>query len=78
MTTFNLKKSQSIEVVHTETPSPLNHLGVKGVGECGVIPAAAVLASAIEDALTPFDVRISRAPITPPDILALIQESGRG
>ena len=67
-----------IEVVHTETLSPLNDLGVKGVGECGVIPAAAVLASAIEDALTPFDVRIARAPITPPDILALIQQSGRG
>jgi carbon-monoxide dehydrogenase large subunit len=62
-----------IEVVHTETPSPLNDLGVKGVGECGVIPAAAVLASAIEDALTPFGVRIARAPITPPDILALIR-----
>ena len=40
------------------SPSPLNPLGVKGVGECGVIPAAAAIISAVEDALKPFGVRI--------------------
>jgi len=41
----------------TETPSPLNALGVKGVGEAGTIPVAALVAEAVEDALTPFGVR---------------------
>ncbi len=41
----------SIEIVHLETPSPLNPLGIKGVGEAGAIPGPAVLAEAIEDAL---------------------------
>ena len=34
-----------IEVLHHISPSPLNPLGVKGVGECGVIPAAAAIIS---------------------------------
>ena len=48
-----------IEVLHHISPSPLNPLGVKGVGECGVIPAAAAIISAIEDALEPFNVHIT-------------------
>ena len=31
-----------IEILHHESPSPLNPLGVKGVGECGVLPTAPV------------------------------------
>jgi carbon-monoxide dehydrogenase large subunit len=65
-----------IELVHMETPSPLNPLGVKGVGECGVVPATAAIMAAIEDALTPFNVRISQAPITPGEIVARV-EAGR-
>ncbi len=48
-----------------QSPSPLNPLGVKGVGEVSTIPAAAAVISAIEDALAPFGVRISKVPITP-------------
>ena len=40
----------TIEIDHLETPSPLNPLGIKGAGEAGVIPGAAVIAAAIEDA----------------------------
>jgi aerobic carbon-monoxide dehydrogenase large subunit len=40
-----------IEVAHTVTPSPLNPLGIKGVGEAGAIPVGAAIAQAIEDAL---------------------------
>jgi aerobic carbon-monoxide dehydrogenase large subunit len=36
---------------HTETPSPNNELGVKGVGEAGTIPVAAAIANALSDAL---------------------------
>ena len=61
-----------IETVYHESPSPLNPLGVKGVGECGVIPVPAAIASAIEDALTPFGVHINQVPIFPAALLALI------
>jgi carbon-monoxide dehydrogenase large subunit len=40
-----------VEVGHVETPSPLNPLGVKGAGEAGVIPVAALVASAVDDAI---------------------------
>jgi carbon-monoxide dehydrogenase large subunit len=65
-----------IEVITCVSPSPLNPLGVKGVGECGVIPAAAAIMSAIEDALKPFGVRVTETPLVPDRILALI-EAGR-
>jgi carbon-monoxide dehydrogenase large subunit len=61
-----------IEVAHLETPSPLNPLGVKGVGEAGTIPVAALVAEAIEDALAPFGVRISEMPLSPGRIRELI------
>lgn len=57
-----------IELDHQETPSPLNPLGLKGAGEAGVIPSAAVLASAIEDA---EGFRITAMPISPSELHAL-------
>ncbi|MDB5765142.1 MAG: hypothetical protein JWQ21_4137 [Herminiimonas sp.] len=65
-----------IEILHEESHSPLNALGVKGVGESGVIPTAAAIASAIEDALAPLGVRIDRAPLTPMTLHALIRKAG--
>jgi carbon-monoxide dehydrogenase large subunit len=62
-----------IETLYKETPSPRNPLGVKGVGELGVIPAVAALISAIEDALSPFNVHIAQAPIMPHELVALIE-----
>jgi len=58
----------TIETDHLETPSPLNPLGIKGAGEAGVIPGAAVLASAIEDA---EGLRITRMPISPSELYHL-------
>ena len=40
-----------IEIGHTVTPSPLNPLGIKGVGEAGAIPVGPLFAQALEDAL---------------------------
>ena len=51
-------------IAHLETPSPLNPLGVKGAGESGTIPVAAVICGAVEDALKPLGVRLSEAPLT--------------
>ena len=62
-----------LETLYKETPSPLNPLGVKGVGEAGTIPAAAALISAVEDALTPFNVRIGHVPLTPMKLLEMIR-----
>jgi len=63
-----------IEVVHLETISPLNPLGVKGVGEAGAIPVPALVAEAVEDALAPFGVRVSEMPLSPGRIRDLIHE----
>src|SRR5438093_7359973 len=60
-----------IEVTFAEFPSPLNPLGVKGVGESGCVPAAGAIVSAIENALAPFGVRITEYPVTPARALAL-------
>jgi carbon-monoxide dehydrogenase large subunit len=67
-----------IVVMHMESPSPLNPLGVKGVGECGVLPIAPAMMSAIEDALSPFGVRLARTPITPPEIAAAVRSAANG
>jgi aerobic carbon-monoxide dehydrogenase large subunit len=60
------------ETLYKETPSPHNPLGVKGVGELGVIPVGAALISAIEDALSPFNVHIAQMPVMPHELVELI------
>jgi carbon-monoxide dehydrogenase large subunit len=67
-----------VEIIHLESPSPLNPLGVKGVGECGVVPAPAAILSAVEDALVHFGVHLAQAPISPPQLHALIQRAREG
>jgi carbon-monoxide dehydrogenase large subunit len=62
----------SIEILHLESPTPLNALGIKGVGESGVIPMAAAIASAIDDALDLGAATVRRTPIAPHEIVALI------
>lgn len=66
-----------IELMSVVSPSPLNSLGVKGVGECGVIPAAAAIIGAVENALQPFGVRISEVPLSPQRIVELLKGSAR-
>jgi aerobic carbon-monoxide dehydrogenase large subunit len=62
----------AIETLFKQTPSPLNPLGAKGAGEVGTIPAAAAVIGAIENALSPFGVRITQTPLPPQRILELI------
>ena len=66
-----------VEILHLETPTPNNPLGVKGAGEGGTLPAAAVIAAAVEDALTPFGVRFRDAPILPHQIIEKISAATR-
>ncbi len=67
-----------VEIVHQETPSPLNPLGIKGAGESGTIPTIAAIIAAVEDALSPFGVKIAEAPITPQRIVELLGEASLG
>ncbi len=67
-----------IIVDHVETPSPLNPLGVKGAGEAGVIPVPALFASAIDDALSSFGVRIREMPLHPNRLFEILQEQQGG
>lgn len=62
----------SIAIVHSESPSPLNELGVKGVGESGVIPVTPAIAAAIDDALSDLGVHVERMPISPQALNARI------
>jgi carbon-monoxide dehydrogenase large subunit len=59
---------ETIDIDHLETPSPLNPLGIKGAGEAGAIPSAAVFAAAIEDA---EGIAIRAMPISPSDLFEL-------
>jgi carbon-monoxide dehydrogenase large subunit len=64
-----------VTILHMESPTPLNPLGIKGVGEAGVIPIGAAVAAAVENALEPWGIKINRLPLSPVDILALLNEA---
>jgi CO/xanthine dehydrogenase Mo-binding subunit len=60
----------TITVGHQETPSPYTPYGIKGAGEGGRMLTPAILSAAIEDALSPYDVRVTALPITAEQIVA--------
>jgi aerobic carbon-monoxide dehydrogenase large subunit len=67
------------ETARTETPSPTNSLGVKGVGEAGTIAATPAVAAAVLDALRPLGVRDLDMPFTPVRVWEAIQAAnGQG
>ena len=61
-----------IEVGHVETPTAESLLGAKGAGEAGTAGAPAVVMNAINDALSPFRVKVFSQPFTPERILAAL------
>ena len=61
-----------IAVVHLETPSTRNPLGVKGAGEAGTIAVPAAIAAAVEDALRDYGVTVTTVPLTPERVVDLI------
>ena len=58
-------ETPKVEVIHQPSPSPFTSLGQKAAGEGAAIPSPAAIASAVEDALTPFGVKITDLPLTP-------------
>lgn len=63
-----------LETDHTVTPSPVNPMGVKGVGEAGTIGGTPALANAVVDALAPFGVRHVDMPFKRERIWRLMQK----
>ena len=68
----------AFELDETVTPSPVNPLGVKGVGEAGTIASTAAVANAVNDALAPLGIRHLDMPLTAARIWAAMQGAGRG
>jgi carbon-monoxide dehydrogenase large subunit len=66
----------AVRLGHIEVVSDRNPLGIRGVGESGVIAGSAVLAAAIDDALAEHDVHVARTPMTADYVLSLIPEGG--
>jgi carbon-monoxide dehydrogenase large subunit len=60
----SIRDVPEIEFSHQETPNPFTELGVKGVGEGGMIDAPAAIAASVNAALEPFDVVVDALPIT--------------
>jgi carbon-monoxide dehydrogenase large subunit len=80
LTDYAIPKAASmpwIESSHTETPSPVNPLGVKGVGEAGTIGCSPAVVNSVVDALSGLGVRHIDMPLTPEKIWKLIQQGGQ-
>ncbi len=64
-----------IELAHMESPCPYTLLGSKAVGEGGAIGSVAAVANAVEDALSPFHVKVVSLPITPQKVVRAVKET---
>ena len=65
----------SFELDRTESPSPTNPMGVKGVGETGTIASPAAVMNAVVDALSPLGVDDVDMPATPERVWRAIEEA---
>jgi carbon-monoxide dehydrogenase large subunit len=68
----------SFETDRTETPSPGNSLGVKGVGEAGTIAATPAVTNAVIDALRPLGITYMNMPLSPMRVWTAINEAKGG
>ena len=65
----------SVRVVHMETPTPINLIGAKGIGESGTIGSTPALQSAVIDALAHLNVRHIDMPTTAEKVWAAVQSA---
>ena len=68
----------NFELGFTETPSPVNPLGVKGIGEMGTIVGLPTMANAVMDALAPLGIKHLDLPLTSEKVWQAIQASENG
>jgi carbon-monoxide dehydrogenase large subunit len=66
------------ELDATVTPSPVNPMGVKGVGEAGTIGSTPAVVNAVVDALSPLGIRHVDMPLTPQRVWRAMREAGAG
>jgi carbon-monoxide dehydrogenase large subunit len=64
------------ETANTETRTPVNPLGVKGVGEAGTIASTPAVVNSVVDALAPFGVRHVDMPLKPDKIWRVMKQGG--
>jgi carbon-monoxide dehydrogenase large subunit len=62
-----------VQMVHLEIPTPLNPLGIKGLGEGGAVGGHAAVANAVADALAPLGITVRATPLTPNEIARLLR-----
>jgi len=65
------------ETDETVTPSPVNPLGIKGIGEAGTIASTPCVVNAVIDALTPFGIRHLDMPLVPETVWSAMRQGGR-
>lgn len=68
----------TFETANTETPTPLNPLGAKGIGESATVGATPAVQNAVVDALRPFGVRHVDLPCTPERVWRAVQQGRAG
>jgi len=66
---------RKIEMGHLHTPSPLNPLGIKGVGEAGALPPPPAFAQAFEDAFYDKKMEILESNLSPSVIFAYLKKA---
>lgn len=66
-----------IRLAHLDVPSRLNPLGIRGVGESGVIASGSAIAAAVDDALAEYGVHVARHPMTSDYLLSMIAGADR-
>jgi carbon-monoxide dehydrogenase large subunit len=66
----------SFEAANTETPTPLNPLGAKGIGESGTIGSTPAVQNAVVDALSIYGIRHVDMPLTSERVWQAIREAG--
>jgi CO/xanthine dehydrogenase Mo-binding subunit len=62
---------------HTETPTYINEMGAKGIGEAATIGATPATVNAVIDALEPWGITHLNAPFTPERVWTAIREAGQ-
>lgn len=63
------------DTANTETRTPVNPLGVKGVGEAGTIASTPAVVNSVVDALSPFGVRHIDMPLKPEKIWRIMKQA---
>jgi carbon-monoxide dehydrogenase large subunit len=68
-------QTPTFDTAHTVTPSPVNPLGIKGIGEAGTIAASAAVVNSVVDAVAHLGIRHLDMPLRPERVWRTIQSA---